>query len=286
MESSMAGRLTTIEFKAINFNTDHEDLSQECTAYMKTKQFMAKRIHEQQEEIESLKQNVIFYSGKYIQLLDIVKDLKSQIGMIKPKEFDADASNNNLATSYVLDDLGDNLNTKKNYDSDSSSHVKGTGEEIQILKENVELHKEIEKLNIDLLDRTHELNKIKSDKFILFNELNELVNNLRRTNLDKLNAYFKTNSDTYVTKNNMPSAKGIKYNILSAQSQISKILHTDSITRKLNKVEDSGSNNDDQILVNKQQMKDLDSILTKTEADFDSLLDRKLSKKSRPFLYC
>ena len=79
----MEQRSTTIEFKTLSSYNDIEDLSQECTAYMKTKQFMAKRIHQQQEEIEMLRQNVLYHSAKHIQMYEMFKNMTDQLKMIK-----------------------------------------------------------------------------------------------------------------------------------------------------------------------------------------------------------
>ena len=163
----------------------------------------------------------------------------------------------------------------------------------ELKKENLELQKELEKLKIDILDKTIELNKTKSDKFVLFEELNELVLSLRRTDIDKLNQFYKKSiNNKNLNKFEMPTAKGIKYNILSAQSQIAKILKTDSITKKLNKSDDNLPNIDN-LNINQHQTEEdriqteiYYSILKKTEDEFDALLDKKLQKRAKSFLYC
>lgn len=300
----MENRSTAIEFKTIPFHSDVEDLSQECTAYMKTKQFMAKRIHQQQEEIEMLKQAVIFHSGKHIQMMEMLRNMNEQMELIKQsvkpksekveKKDNLDFSNEELASSFVYEDNFEM--TKKNVkpcESPLSVPYNKTShnEELrEIRNENVELRKELEKLRIDILDKSIEMNKVKTDKFILFNELNELVQSLRRTDLEKLNTYYKKNIISSVSKFEMPTAKGIKYNILSAQSQLSKILHTDSINKKLNKQEipinfDLNEKPFEKETIEKQQMDYFSNILKSTEEEFDNLLDRKLAKRSKSYYY-
>lgn len=277
----METQSSTIEFKTIPFHYDMDDLSQECTAYMKTKQFMAKRINQQQEEIELLKQSVMYHSSKHIQMMDMVRSLQEQIEFIKDNTNKKESNNNNLnlsgdefTASIVCDD-------SKDYVVSGYENVPQTDKDSNILKnENIELNKEIERLKYELLDKTLEFNKIKSDKFILFNELNELVLTLKRVDLDKLNTFYKkNNTNPSLNKLEMSSSKGIKYNILSAQSHICKILRSDLNNRKMQKTE-SNVNDYDKI-----QMDNYVNLLKKIEEDFDSLLDRKLSKRSKSFYY-
>jgi hypothetical protein len=296
----MEKRRTTIEFKSIQITGDIDDLSQECTAYMKTKQFMAKRIHEQQEEIEKLKLNIIYHSSKHILMLEMLNNLNSQIEKINllPKENkenkeSLDISNDNFTSSFVYEDNLEIPPTKKldnpiNCSSPLSAPYKFNrfikiNDELKDLRnENLELRREIEKMKIENIDNSLEISKLKTDKFILFNELNELVINLKRTDLDKLNDYFKKNISNSSTRIIMPCAKGIKYNIMSAHSQISKILFTDSVKKKLNKSEIENIHID---MIDQDQMNLYYSILNKTEEEFDNLLDKKLSKKSKSFFY-
>lgn len=52
---------------------DRNDLSQECYGYLKTKLLMAKRISEQQIEIENLKNSLFKMTSNYTNLLDLFK---------------------------------------------------------------------------------------------------------------------------------------------------------------------------------------------------------------------
>lgn len=56
---------------------DKHDLALECCGYLKTKLFMAKRISEQQVEIEQLKYSLTDITLKYMSLFDILKTLNN-----------------------------------------------------------------------------------------------------------------------------------------------------------------------------------------------------------------
>jgi hypothetical protein len=346
----MDPKKSKIEFRYNPNQTDFEDMSQECTAYLKTKLFMANRIYQQQEEIEMLKQNVIFHSGKHIQMHEMLKNITEQIELIKPvinktrqeeeirmvnnnslddsNEFNEFVVSNEIATSFVIEDMdnfGKNVlmcdnkirrnfeqNTNQNYiitehhdklnnnDKNHEENIpsplsyennKQPSQLTQVRNENIELKKQMEKMKIQLLEQTLELNKLKSDKFILFNELNEIIQSLRRVDLDLLNNYVKNNSKVKTfNKFEMPSAKGLKYNVLSAQCQLGKIIKSDLITKKLDQIdEDCKIIGAEEKAKNKLENKDSNllqmemylNLLKKTEEEFDALLDRKLAKKSK-----
>ena len=336
----MQSSLTKIEFRFHPNKTDIEDLSQECTAYLKTKQFMADRIYQQQEEIDMLKQNVMYHSGKHIQMNEMLSNITEQLEIIRPNvnnikseeagthQINYEDSNefvvsNELTTSFVCDDNFENQSCGNNNNNDNPNKNKNE-EEIKVInkatytlgsddnfispvtqdarrlqqlnearKENVEYKKELEKFKIQLLEQRLELNKIKTDKFILFNELNEVIQSIRRVDLDKLNNFVKTNSNAKnFNKIDMPSAKGLKYNVLSAQCQLGKIIKSDLISKKLkimeedptiqeeDKAEDEKNQKNDNDLL---QMESYLNLLKKTEEEFNALLDKKLSKRSKSF---
>jgi hypothetical protein len=77
-------RTTNVEFKNVQ-SLELEDLTQECYAYMKTKQFMAQRIFEQQEEIETLKSQLFYHSIKHVQMYNWLKHINDQVHSIKVK---------------------------------------------------------------------------------------------------------------------------------------------------------------------------------------------------------
>jgi hypothetical protein len=256
---------TTIEFRKIPCLTDTDDLAQECTAYMKTKQFMAKRIVQQQEEIELLKQNVIYHCGKHMEMYDMLKNMQEQLDLLgSVKREKLDLSNDDMANSFIYED-----SKEYGFVEEKNSN------DLALRKENIELTKEIERMKLTLLERTLEISKLRSDKFQLYNELNELVLSLKRVDLDKLNAFYKKNiTSPLISRNEMPTAKGVKYNIMSAHSQICKILKSDVIKSKLNLDDKMGSED-------KLQLDMYNNILKSVDNDFDTLLDRKLSKKSK-----
>lgn len=280
---------TAIEFRSMPFHSDLDDLSQECTAYMKTKQFMAKRIHEQQEEIEVLKQNVIYLSGKLIQAEEMIMHMGDQVKILKesfkfksqneknssPENNEFDLSNSELTSSFVYE------NFQETHMEKITPNIPKCEEFENLKNENFQLRKDLENFRIQILDSTIQLNKTKSDKFILFNELNEMIMSLKKIDLEKLNSFYKVNSDKILNKNEMPIAKGIKYNILSAQSHLCKMMVSDSITKKLN-IDEESQNEEEKLekAFDKKQIEISQKILKKNEEDFDRLLDRKLAKKT------
>ena len=85
---------------------DTESLKQECYGYLKTKQFMAERIFEQQKEIESLKNQVFFHSIKHIQLYDWLKFMNEQMKLIstsKKEKNDISVSHHELENSFIYE---------------------------------------------------------------------------------------------------------------------------------------------------------------------------------------
>jgi hypothetical protein len=276
----MENRSTQIEFRNIKFFSDQEDLAQECTAYMKTKQFMANRIHEQQEEIDFLKRNLIYQSGQNIQKDIIIQNLREQIQILKKSKKIEELSilSEDLAHSYVYEDGIDQLKSKIS-DKDGEEKIKNKHNEETV--GNTEIKNDLEELRIAYLEKNIELNKVKSDKYILFNELNELVMALKRVDMEKLNSFYKKNTENSLSKFEMPIAKGIKFNILSAQSMICKLLKSDLISKKLNQevLEGKSPEENKAVYPKESNMEGLIDLLKKTEEEFENLLDRKLSKK-------
>jgi hypothetical protein len=263
---------TTIEFKTFPLHIDLDDLNQECTAYMKTKQFMAKRIVQQQEEIEQLKQALIYHSGKHLQTFDLLKNMQEQFDLLKElkKEKPLDLSNEEIVNSFICPEDSKEYGVDNfNYSNDRNFN------DLALRKENIDLTKELERLRVTVLEKTLEINKLRSDKFLLHNELSELLNSLKKVDMDKLNNFYKHNLNGHVvTKSDLPSIKGVKYNIMSAQSQLVKILKSDLIKTRLetdDKVKDE----------NKIQLNHYNDVLKSIDNDFDALLDKKLAKKSR-----
>lgn len=110
-------RTTNVEFKNIP-SLELEDLTQECYAYMKTKQFMAQRIFEQQEEIETLKSQLFYHSTKHVQMYNWLKHVNDQIQIIRHKKDIHNKEELNfsedLANSFVYDQQ-EKTDTEYNY---------------------------------------------------------------------------------------------------------------------------------------------------------------------------
>jgi hypothetical protein len=66
--------ITTKTYKKGKYEKfDKRDFAQECYGYLKTKLFMAKRISEQQLEIENLKAALFKMTLNYTNLFDLLK---------------------------------------------------------------------------------------------------------------------------------------------------------------------------------------------------------------------
>jgi len=240
-------RMTHIEFKNVP-TLELEDLTQECYAYMKTKQFMAQRIFEQQDEIEDIKNQLFYHSIKHVQMYDWLKFVNEQLQQIKQRK-DSEKANkedldvsNELASSFLIEqNLTISPDVKKNNIAKHTSNKSLNNAEIENLKqvinslknENLDLRKENEMLRVENLEKNLSISKLRSEKFILFNELNELTNSLKKVDLKHLNKFYKNyTSNLKLTKSFMPSSLGIKYNILSVQNQLSYLMHTDLVSNK------------------------------------------------------
>lgn len=269
----MENHSKSIEFCTKIPQNDNEDLSQECTAYLKTKLFMSKRIQEQQEEINFFKNKFLFYSTSNIQKDEIISNLISQIQLIKSfklssspekenKKIDNEIFNDEFVTSFIIDN-----NFEKNADFIDTPE-----------KEEKKLKQEKDNLKNELILAKVELNKLKSEKFLLMSELNELIMSLKKVDLNKLNTFYKSNIEISLFKYEMPIANGIKYNILSAQNQINKILLSEySSTSTSNK---PGKEINELIDITKKY-EDYISILKKNEQEYDQLLEKKMTNDKK-----
>ncbi len=131
----------------------------------------------------------------------------------KKKILSRNPSNTNLKETNELENLNKIINNLKN--------------------ENLELKKENEILRVENLDKNLIITKLKSEKFLLYNELIELVNTLKTVDIKLLNKFYKNlSSNSKLSKNYMPSSLGIKYNILSVQNQLSYLMHSDLVSAK------------------------------------------------------
>lgn len=129
------------------------------------------------------------------------------------KKIISNLTNNNFKETNELDNLNKIINNLKN--------------------ENLELKKENETLRVENIEKNLIISKLKSEKFLIFNELIELVNTLKTVDIKLLNKFYKNQSmNNKLSKNYMPSSLGIKYNILSVQNQLTYLMHSDLVTAK------------------------------------------------------
>lgn len=260
-----------IELRSTNIY-DYEDVVQECNAYLKTKIFMAKRIAEQQAEIETLKEQLLYHSLKHAELYEMMAGINEKIEKLKKggscsinhtSQITNDDEKINLSGEFIqsieiLDDGKKIPDEKKIFDStkevpafeDPSSDI------IQVLKnENLELRKELELSRTENIEKDLRISRLIADRYVLFSELNELVGSLKRVDQNLLNKFYMANAKSYLyqgtgkipnsgEKRKLPlktalsssdilSSMGIKYNILSAQSQLSLLTNSN-----LNEMED------------------------------------------------
>lgn len=190
---------------------------------------------------------------------------------------------NNLKETNEIDNLNKIINNLKN--------------------ENLELTKENETLRVENLDKNLIITKLKSEKFLIYNELIELVNTLKTVDIKLLNKFYKNlSSNSKLNRNYMPSSLGIKYNILSVQNQVSYLMHSDLVSAKgyqdyLNKGKDTFSKAreeedvDNNILRNEEvnlneehkNLIDLDKyilVVKKFEKEFENICDKNMRKSN------
>jgi len=154
-------------------------------------------------------------------------------------------------------------------------------------------------LKIDNLEKVITINKLKSDKFLLFNELNELVHSLKMVDIKTLNKFFKKfNQDRAFTRSEMPYSMGIKYNIMTAQNQLAFLIHSDLVASKTsfndtyNKVTESLADERNKVKLNIPQSSpektciDIDnyiSVISKFEKDFQRTFDNSAQNDKKDF---
>ena len=195
---------------------------------------------------------------------------------------------------------------KKNVSRKPSNSNLKDNNEIEVLNkiinniknENLDLKKENEMLKVENLEKNLIISKLKSEKFLLFNELNELTNSLKIVDMKLLNKFYKNlSSNLKINKSFMPFSLGIKYNIASVQNQLSYLMHSDLISTKgfneyTNKAKETlikekckvGFNNFyDELDVNieNENFIDLDKYLTVVksfEREFEKIYEKNLQK--------
>jgi hypothetical protein len=231
-------------------NKEEEDIQQESLAYMKTKLFMARRIFEQQAEIETLKEQLLQQNIKYMQLFESIKltggqtngannrdplNLSGDLANSLDLEGEGKEKDNNVMMSNTEFNLLESVCNDKLYEKVI----------LQLKGENLELTKELEALRANNMISQLSISKLTADRMLLYNELCELTFNLKKMNLEVLNKIYK---ETAKNKS-VTSGLGIKINILSACGQIAMItgnsnneIKLDNCIHVINKFEDELNN--------------------------------------------
>lgn len=204
---------------------DKEDLAQKSNAYLKTKLFMAQRIAQQQKEIDSLKEQLNDMTLKHSEMYDIVRSINEQLSSrddtVRPLMLLGSQDNIDLSQSFtdsvIFEEKQQTPQVSQKEPSPRGSHK--DDKITQLLKnENLELNKKITNLKTKQKEDSLMINKLIYDKYILFSELNELITSLKNVDVNLLNDFFLKNSEA--NKRDSVSSMGIKYNILSAHSQL------------------------------------------------------------------
>jgi hypothetical protein len=196
---------------------DEEDMKQESLAYMKTKIFMAKRISEQQNEIELLRDQLMMMNIKYMQLYEANK-------LLSTSKDQFNTSNSELANSLLLEcdkekDHGV-LACNSDFSPDYAFEDKKAEKLLNLLKlENIELNKDVESLKVECCNKDLIISKLTNDRLMLYTELSELIMSLKKLNLEVFNKFYKET----VRPATITSCLGIKINILSALSELSML---------------------------------------------------------------
>lgn len=268
---------------------DKEDLAQECNAYMKVKFFMSKRIYELEKTVDQLKNELALQVSKNCQMMDWLISLSSSLDSIKTerifnrenflspnhksfKEQEVSKGEVNFSGDMADSIIIVEKDLEKKNDCIIHSPIKENLEFLKIqthnekiieekLKtENIELIKENEQLKSQIMCKNLKISKIETDKLILINELQELLNSLNRVDLKTLQKFYLENCE-HKKLVDIPSSLGIKYNILSTYSSLShmfKSVNQDNISVKISNMENIFKCYEDEfeILINKNLTKD------------------------------
>lgn len=206
------------------------DMSQECYSYMKIKQFLADRLCQQQIEIDTLRSKLKYYIGKDTENAYLISKMATQLKYLKKK----DKSFSLCSEEAISQEIDNGEDAKKN-------------------------QTETMLVNEDLIE---EINKLTTDKYILFNELNELIMALKKCNLQKLNSLLI--KDKEFNQEEIPVICGMQLNVLSADSQLSQIIRVDQ-SRNLK-------------AINKENLDYYDKLVTEAEKDFYNLIETKFQR--------
>jgi hypothetical protein len=201
----------------ISFDTELEDLAQECNAYMKIKDFMSKRIIELENEVDHLKLELSGQVVKNVELYEWLKNINENMSRINcekhEKKKNSEDDELNFSGEFV-----ESMNIHEDINKEIKDDTKR--DFLQLKNENIELIKQNELLRNGLLHKDITINRISTDKFIILNELNELVSSLSRIDLKLLNEFYQNNVDLKANKIPLPTVMGIRYNIMSALSTL------------------------------------------------------------------
>lgn len=291
---------------------DQEDLAQECNAYLKIKYFMANRILELERDLESTNKQLSLQIVNNLQLCDLFKQIHI-INMLGNKQENSLDISKESVESIVLQDIN-NENTysisqnKSNYNNEDliipikCNKCKTTDNIIndenvginnhdlinkikldvslnEVVNQNIELYKENARLKDEIRVLNFRCSKIATEKIIILNELNELLNSLNQISFkdldklhkEKLKQYPKFISD--VNSWYIPSSLGIKYNILSTYSTISSIVQ--NVNKDISNKENETENITHPILESYSKNKNLFKSFQK---EFEEIINSNLNK--------
>jgi hypothetical protein len=305
-----------LEFNKITFTPDQEDMASECNAYMKIKHFMSKRIYDQEEEIEELKNLILSQGIIQQQMSESLKVMSETIHNLRNRSppkmrkksqkhvHRAYSTNNSQDNSLnfsgeFIESLYESEDEKKNQVSmkkklSQKSHNKlscfnnkiNYNEEeqnkiISLSNENIDLKRENEELKLKLMDKDLKINKLQTDKTLILNELLELVSSLKKIDSKILNKFYLSNCINSKDRNLLPTTMGIQYNLMSAQSQLLTILNPSRRFRENNnKFLNKNENKDSEDTLN---LKKYFSISSHYEQEFHQLLDTNLKRHKMYF---
>lgn len=206
---------------------DLSDMSKECCSYMKIKQFLSNRLFQQQIEINTLRSKLKYYISRDVENANTMSKLMTQLNYMKKK----DRSYSLCSEEAISQEIDDNQSKKA----------------------------QAENMTFDSKDLIEEINKLTTDKYILFNELNELVIAFKGCNMPKLNSLLI--KDKKFNHEEVPIICGLQLNVLSADSELSQII---SVAQNRNVKER-----------NKEHIDYYDRLVSEAEKDFcDFIEDR------------
>jgi len=203
-------------------------------------------------------------------------------------------------TEVKIDTKGEktkNINKRNTKSKTSSNSDYSSFEDKKLItkltNENIDLKKSINSLLEEDLNNSININKLKSQKFIIFSELNELIAALKQVDLKKLDKYFELNSKLHKTlnKKSISSSMGISYNIMSAQHQLGLISQADLVNiqlyNELEKIKNQVNNNQEENISQEHTRNtctiqglanNCDNVLKDYEADFEVSINKVLNK--------